>query len=196
MREHFCIRLEGNGRENLGEPGQEHLLLSKTIDAKREQCKSHVISPPSLSNGRCSIPKAREKGISHLKPFRPTDSPPQIVAIGRNYLDHVKELNNAVPKEPFFFLKPTSSYLPCQTPGAKLKIPRGVLAHHEGSFPPSVLVSAHKHSPVELGLVIGAPGRDISQEDALNHVAGYSGSRTPPLNFSACPHVLQLLPSI
>ncbi|KAF9643151.1 hypothetical protein BDM02DRAFT_3157507 [Thelephora ganbajun] len=83
--------------------------------------------------------------------------PPQIVAIGRNYLDHVKELNNAIPKEPFFFLKPTSSYLPSQTPGAKLQIPRGVLAHHE----------------VELGLVIGTPGRDISQENALSHIAGY-----------------------
>ncbi|KAF9789724.1 hypothetical protein BJ322DRAFT_1043896 [Thelephora terrestris] len=82
----------------------------------------------------------------------------KIVAIGRNYLDHVKELNNAIPKEPFFFLKPTSSYLPSQAPGAKLQIPRGVLAHHE----------------VELGLVIGAPGADISQEDALNHVAGYT----------------------
>ena len=60
--------------------------------------------------------------------------PPKIVAIGRNYLDHVKELNNAIPKEPFFFLKPTSSYLPSQAPGAKLQIPRGVLAHHEGPF--------------------------------------------------------------
>ncbi len=33
------------------------------------------------------------------------------MAIGRNYVDHVKELNNTVPKEPFFFLKPTTSYV-------------------------------------------------------------------------------------
>ena len=56
---------------------------------------------------------------------------PQIVAIGRNYADHVKELNNAVPKEPFFFLKPTSSYLPS---GGKVEIPRGIIAHHEGEY--------------------------------------------------------------
>jgi len=30
------------------------------------------------------------------------------------------------------------------------------------------------HHEVELGLVIGAPGRDIPQEDALNHIAGYT----------------------
>ncbi|KAJ7873222.1 hypothetical protein B0H13DRAFT_1633541, partial [Mycena leptocephala] len=29
------------------------------------------------------------------------------VAIGRNYAEHIKELNNTAPKEPFFFLKPT-----------------------------------------------------------------------------------------
>ncbi|TFY56788.1 hypothetical protein EVG20_g8792 [Dentipellis fragilis] len=79
----------------------------------------------------------------------------KIVAIGRNYADHVKELNNAVPKEPFFFLKPTSSYLPS---GGNIEIPRGIVAHHE----------------VELGLVIGRGGRDISQADSLSHIAGYA----------------------
>ncbi|KAF7799615.1 hypothetical protein EIP86_010853 [Pleurotus ostreatoroseus] len=79
----------------------------------------------------------------------------KIVAIGRNYADHVKELKNAIPKEPFFFLKPTSSYLPS---GGKVEIPRGIIAHHE----------------VELGLVIGKRGRDISQADAYSHIAGYA----------------------
>jgi acylpyruvate hydrolase len=53
----------------------------------------------------------------------------EIVAIGRNYSEHIKELNNARTKEPFFFLKPTTSYLPT---GGKLEIPGGVVAHHEG----------------------------------------------------------------
>lgn len=79
----------------------------------------------------------------------------KIVAIGRNYVAHAKELNNAVPKEPFFFLKPTSSYLPS---GGNCEIPHGIIAHHE----------------VELGVVIGRPGRDISREDADSHVAGYT----------------------
>ncbi|EFI27036.1 fumarylacetoacetate hydrolase [Coprinopsis cinerea okayama7 len=48
---------------------------------------------------------------------------------GRNYVAHANELNNAVPKAPFFFLKPTSSYLPS---GGKVEIPQGVVAHHEG----------------------------------------------------------------
>jgi 2-keto-4-pentenoate hydratase/2-oxohepta-3-ene-1,7-dioic acid hydratase in catechol pathway len=56
----------------------------------------------------------------------------KIVAIGRNYADHVKELRNTLPTEPFFFLKPTTSYLPS---GGIIEIPQGITAHHEGAFP-------------------------------------------------------------
>lgn len=56
----------------------------------------------------------------------------KIVAIGRNYADHVKELKNTLPTEPFFFLKPTTSYLPS---GGIIEIPRGITAHHESAFP-------------------------------------------------------------
>lgn len=52
-------------------------------------------------------------------------------SIGRNYADHAKELGNAVPKEPFFFLKPTSSYV--DSPGV-VEIPQGVKCHYEGTF--------------------------------------------------------------
>ncbi|KAG9078696.1 hypothetical protein FRC06_008234 [Ceratobasidium sp. 370] len=78
----------------------------------------------------------------------------KIVAIGRNYLEHVKELGNTVPPEPFFFLKPTTSYL---TSG-KFEVPQGVLVHHE----------------IELGVVIGKNGRDISEAQADSYVAGYT----------------------
>jgi len=79
----------------------------------------------------------------------------KIVAIGRNFAAHARELNNAPPKEPFFFLKPTTSYV---LSGGKVEIPSGIIAHHE----------------VELGLVIGKGGTDIAQHNAGSHVAGYT----------------------
>ncbi|KAF9261226.1 hypothetical protein L218DRAFT_980980 [Marasmius fiardii PR-910] len=79
----------------------------------------------------------------------------KIVAIGRNYAAHIKELSNTAPKEPFFFLKPTSSYVQS---GGQIEIPRGVIAHHE----------------VELGLVISKKGRDITQSQAEDYIAGYA----------------------
>jgi acylpyruvate hydrolase len=79
----------------------------------------------------------------------------KIVGIGRNYAAHAKELNNAIPKEPFFFLKPTTSYIET---GGTVEIPKGIIAHYE----------------VELGLVIGRGGRDILQANADSHIAGYA----------------------
>ncbi|KAI1788398.1 hypothetical protein LXA43DRAFT_1025677 [Ganoderma leucocontextum] len=79
----------------------------------------------------------------------------QIVAIGRNYSEHAKELNNAVPKEPIIFLKPTTSYV---ASGGNVEIPNGILAHYE----------------VELGVVVSKRGRDIPESQAQSYVAGYA----------------------
>ncbi|KAG0143344.1 hypothetical protein CROQUDRAFT_672992 [Cronartium quercuum f. sp. fusiforme G11] len=79
----------------------------------------------------------------------------KIIGIGRNYLDHVKELKNEAPSSPFFFLKPTTSYA---FNGQNIEIPRGILCHHE----------------VELGVVIGSKCRSIKAEDAMKAVAGYT----------------------
>ena len=40
----------------------------------------------------------------------------KIICIGRNYLAHVKELDNALPTEPMFFMKPETALLPADEP--------------------------------------------------------------------------------
>lgn len=69
-----------------------------------------------------------------------------------------------------------------------MEIPNGIIAHHEGaySFQEAGLVPFTFSSDtsflriVELGLVIGKGGRDIAQDNAGSHVAGYSACfRTP-----------------
>jgi 2-keto-4-pentenoate hydratase/2-oxohepta-3-ene-1,7-dioic acid hydratase in catechol pathway len=48
--------------------------------------------------------------LADVKLLTPVD-PSKIVCLGRNYLDHAAEFNNAPPKEPLIFLKPPSSLL-------------------------------------------------------------------------------------
>ncbi|KAJ8766496.1 hypothetical protein K2173_022555 [Erythroxylum novogranatense] len=80
----------------------------------------------------------------------------KIVAVGRNYAAHAKELGNAVPKEPVLFLKPTSSYL---ENGGTIEIPRELESlDHE----------------VELAVVIGQKARDVSEASAMDYVGGYA----------------------
>lgn len=82
----------------------------------------------------------------------------KVMCIGRNYADHVKELNNQRPKQPFFFLKPPSAIL-LPNEGPILR-PKGVNLHFE----------------VELALVMGKTLKDLDPEDeagALDAIDSY-----------------------
>jgi 2-keto-4-pentenoate hydratase/2-oxohepta-3-ene-1,7-dioic acid hydratase in catechol pathway len=86
----------------------------------------------------------------------PLPTPNRILAIGRNYADHAKELGNAIPDEPVVFQKANSSII---GPGESIVLPTAIgQVDHEG----------------ELLVVIGMGGRDIALDAALGHVAGYS----------------------
>ena len=47
--------------------------------------------------------------------------PGKIVGVGRNYLEHARELGNEVPPEPLIFLKPTTALLES---GGTILLPR------------------------------------------------------------------------
>lgn len=81
----------------------------------------------------------------------------KIVCIGRNYVGHIKELNNMRPSEPFFFLKPPSSIL--EPKSGPLLLPRGISSQFE----------------VELGLVVGQKVRDLAFSDADRAYASIAG---------------------
>ena len=51
----------------------------------------------------------------------PPVTPQKIICVGRNYLDHAKELGNEIPAEPLIFFKPTSSLL---KPGGTVLLPK------------------------------------------------------------------------
>lgn len=55
----------------------------------------------------------------------------KIIGIGRNYVEHAKEMTSPIPKEPLFFLKPTSSYVLEPNP---IKIPENLRVDHEGNL--------------------------------------------------------------
>jgi 2,4-diketo-3-deoxy-L-fuconate hydrolase len=79
----------------------------------------------------------------------------KFVCIGLNYADHAAETGAAIPKEPIIFGKWTSAIV---GPDDDVEIPRN---------------SVKTDWEVELGVVIGKPGRYIAEADALSHVAGY-----------------------
>ena len=93
----------------------------------------------------------------------------KIICIGRNYVNHAKELGNAIPSEPVFFLKPDTAISPKGHPffipdftsnvhyEVELVIKINRLGKHiEESF-------AHKYYQ-EIGLGIDFTARDVQEE--------------------------------
>jgi len=82
------------------------------------------------------------------------NQPSKIVCIGRNYLEHAKELGNDAPKEPLIFLKPPSSIIES---GEAIELPKqSKQVEHEG----------------EIGLVIGKTLRHASPREAAAGIRG------------------------
>jgi 2-keto-4-pentenoate hydratase/2-oxohepta-3-ene-1,7-dioic acid hydratase in catechol pathway len=79
----------------------------------------------------------------------------KFIAIGLNYSDHAAETGNPIPKEPIVFVKANSSIT--------------------GPNDTVMLVKNSQKTDweVELGIVIGSRASNVSEADALKHVAGY-----------------------
>jgi 2-keto-4-pentenoate hydratase/2-oxohepta-3-ene-1,7-dioic acid hydratase in catechol pathway len=91
-----------------------------------------------------------------VKILAPIQNPEKIICIGLNYADHAEESGMAIPEEPIVFSKYASTII---GPGDEIRVP------------PS---SSKTDYEVELVVVIGKRGKDISEADALDHVGGYT----------------------
>ncbi|HKZ47314.1 MAG TPA: fumarylacetoacetate hydrolase family protein [Thermoplasmata archaeon] len=80
----------------------------------------------------------------------------KILCVARNYADHAKEMNTAVPAEPIFFLKPTTALLPG---GGRILLP-----------PDSERVEVE----TELAVILERGGADVAPDGAMGLVAGYA----------------------
>lgn len=78
----------------------------------------------------------------------------KVLAVGRNYMNHIVEMKSEVPKEPIIFDKIPSSVI---RSGELLYLKRDNEIHHE----------------VELGVLIGMTGKNIKAADWEQYVEGY-----------------------
>ncbi len=79
----------------------------------------------------------------------------KFICIGLNYSDHAAETGATVPPEPIIFMKATSAIVGSND---SIEIPRG---------------SKKTDWEVELGVVIGKTAKYVSEDEAMDHVAGY-----------------------
>lgn len=109
----------------------------------------------------------------------------KIICIGRNYAAHIKELNNATPKQPFFFLKPSSSIItPIDSVNSRKLLPEGCSyngLNDNGTNPSPIYVpnGVVIHHEIELALVMdrylsNATASEFQAQDVYDSISGVS----------------------
>ena len=84
----------------------------------------------------------------------------RIYCVGRNYVEHAKEMGATGREAPFFFMKPADAILP---------VPHGTT----GEMPYPAMTN-DLHHEIELVVAIGKGGKDIAAANAAEHIWGYA----------------------
>jgi len=127
----------------------------RELSAVVEQIDQGTISPAGLAKLR----KIKAETLPLVK-GEPRLGVPYVgiskfVAIGLNFADHAREANMPIPPEPVVFMKATTSIT---GPNDKVIVPRN---------------STKLDWEVELGVVIGKKAQYVSEDKAIDYVAGY-----------------------
>jgi 2-keto-4-pentenoate hydratase/2-oxohepta-3-ene-1,7-dioic acid hydratase in catechol pathway len=119
-------------------------------------CAGGAAGLARLGVAAAAAPASASRPLASLSLGMPIPRPGKLVCIGLNYALHAKEGGNPIPDYPAVFLRTQSSLTgpdtPMLRPGCSDKL----------------------DYEAELAIIIGARARNVTEEKALDHVAGYS----------------------
>ena len=115
-----------------------------------------ALSPAGLAKLAALDPSKLPAVAGNPRIGPPVTGMKNLVCIGLNYADHAAETGAPIPKEPIVFLKSLNALA---GPNDDVVIPRN---------------SIKTDWEVELAVIIGTRAKYVSEENALDHVAGYA----------------------
>lgn len=114
-----------------------------------------VLSPNGLSALAEIDPSTLPRIAADIRLGVPWSGISKYVGIGLNFADHAAEAGLAAPEEPIIFLK----------------APSAICGSNDDTVIP--VGSTKLDWEVELGIVVGTEARNVGEEDAARHIAGY-----------------------
>ena len=144
----------------VGNAGKEKPALLH--EGKIKSLEEHILDLDPATINFDTLDKLKKIDVSKL-PDLDSDqrigscvkNPGKFIAIGLNYSDHAEESGMAIPKEPIIFHKATSSIV---GPNDNVVMPKD---------------SKKLDWEVEIGFVIGKETKNITEQEASDHILGY-----------------------
>jgi 2-keto-4-pentenoate hydratase/2-oxohepta-3-ene-1,7-dioic acid hydratase in catechol pathway len=128
----------------------------RDLSGEIEDITPETLAPAMLDQLRGLDPDALRQVAGNPRLGVPVGGIPKIVAIGQNYLNHIREMGYEPPAEPVIFLKAVSSLCGPTDPIIKPK------------------TSTKLDYEVEMAAIIGRTAVNVSEAEALEYVAGYA----------------------
>jgi len=94
--------------------------------------------------------------LNDARLLAPIDCPPKIVCLGLNYRDHIEEQNAALPEDLIIFIKPRTT----------------IIGPNDAIVKPNFVTKLDYEA--ELAIIIGRRGKNISQNEATQHIFVYT----------------------
>ena len=111
-----------------------------------------------IEHGRSTVRQPGDEAVplEEVRLRAPIARPPKIIAIGLNYSDHAAETGREIPEKPLVFAKYPNTVI---GPGEAIRIPP---------------ITEQVDYEAELAVVIGRTAKNVSEEEALEYVVGYT----------------------
>jgi 2-keto-4-pentenoate hydratase/2-oxohepta-3-ene-1,7-dioic acid hydratase in catechol pathway len=136
-----------------GQPRVGVLRGDEVVDTGRSSMRELLASGDL---GGLDDPDGPSRPLAEVELLPPVPDPEKIVCIGLNYAEHANEGRIDPPSSPTFFAKFANALRP---DGATVKLPGA---------------SEKVDYEAEVAFVIGRRAKDVSEDEALDHVAGYT----------------------
>jgi 2-keto-4-pentenoate hydratase/2-oxohepta-3-ene-1,7-dioic acid hydratase in catechol pathway len=148
--------------EHLGQASFGAVVGTGVIDLKKALGGKYpdlvtLLAANAVAEAQCAcVGKTPDHAFEALSLLPVIPNPGKIWCCGLNYGEHVRETNREVTEQPAFFLRFADSQV----------------GHNQPILRPAE--STQLDYEAEIAVVIGKPGRRISEADAAQHIAGYT----------------------
>lgn len=151
------ISFEHQGRATYGAVvGNDVWDLGAALGPQASDLKSLIANDMQAAAAALVAQQPSTLKFDHLSLLPVVPNPGKILCIGLNYAEHVRETGKTVTESPVIFMRLNDSQV---AHGQDIvRPPESIRLDYEG----------------EIAIVIGKGGRRISEEDAWDHIAGYS----------------------
>ena len=130
--------------------------LSSLDDRVGEDLMGLIATPGLAESLKAKISGAPSVPVDSITPALPVKAPGAIICMGLNYVEHIKEGGYDIPDYPALFMRGRNSMMAAGQPMVR------------------PTASETLDYEAELMMIIGKGGRHISEDDALDHVFGYT----------------------